>query len=151
MKTTLFALLLVASTVTAGPAENPLGLKIHHVTATVQDLKRATEWYQRVLGFKPTRRENHGTLQMAVVSIPGFDVGLVQDGQSSQAAASVSGARWVHVVFSVQDPDRLFERLSLSGAKPYVYGGAVTHPVKSFLLKDSEGNEIEIVSAEPSN
>ena len=56
--------------------------------------------------------------------------------------------RWVHIVFSAPNPNRLFSELKSRGASPYTHGNNNAGPLKRFLIKDSEGNEIEIVTAE---
>jgi catechol 2,3-dioxygenase-like lactoylglutathione lyase family enzyme len=144
--TALFA--SVAVFANAQTAENPLGLKVHHVPASVAQLPRAIDWYQSVLGFKLAEQGEHGAVQFAVLRIPGFEVALLrlpETDASSPPAANTP--RWIHIVFSASDPDRLFHALKSRGAKPYFYGKEPTGPVKSFLIQDTEGNEIEIVSA----
>ncbi len=150
-----FCMLLGISIMTATPmsahsADNPLGLRAHHVTASVADLPRAIAWYQTVLGFKLTQQGSHGEMQFAVLSIPGFDVALVKAHEKIAASPQENAdtPRWVHIVFSAPDPNRLFSELKSRGASPYTHGNNDAAPLMSFLIKDSEGNEIEIVTAE---
>lgn len=144
-----FASLLVAG-LPAQAADNPLSLRAHHITAAVADLPRAIGWYQSILGFKLKDRGNHGDMQYAVLGIPGFDVALVtaRGPRRSPAREEGSEPRWIHIVFSAPDPDRLFKDLKARGANPYIRGGESGAPLKSFLIQDSEGNEIEIIAAE---
>jgi catechol 2,3-dioxygenase-like lactoylglutathione lyase family enzyme len=139
-------------------AQNPLGLKPHHITASVTDIERAVKWYQDMLGFKLDQQTGRG----ADLSISGFGIGLVQTGGRGAAptaagapvappipapappAAAPPGARWIHIVFAVADPDATFKILKDRGANPRSRGAA-GQPIASFTVLDSEGNEIEFV------
>ena len=128
--------------------ENPLGLKIHHITALVAQLPRAIDWYHSVLGFSLVDQGEHGPVQFAVMRIPDFEVALIKTPDvDASPPATLKTPHWVHIVFSVTDPNQLFHALKARGEKPYVRGPEPTGLVESFLIKDSEGNEIEIVSA----
>jgi catechol 2,3-dioxygenase-like lactoylglutathione lyase family enzyme len=144
--------IMAAIPISARSADNPLGLRAHHVTASVADLPRAIAWYQSILGFKLAQQGSHGDMQFAVLSIPGFDVALVKAHEKIAASTqdNADTPRWVHIVFSAPDPNRLFGELKSRGANPYTHGNDNAGPLKSFLIKDSEGNEIEIVGAEES-
>jgi len=123
----------------------------HHITASVTDVDRAAKWYQEVLGFKLDVRgsRNNGAFQFAELSIPGYGIALVQQSTTPDAPvpAGPQGNRWVHPVFAVADPDATFKILKERGANPRTRGNA--SPVTTFLVDDSEGNEIEIVKVEP--
>jgi catechol 2,3-dioxygenase-like lactoylglutathione lyase family enzyme/cytochrome c551/c552 len=133
--------------------ENPLQLQAHHATALVQDVDRAARWYQDMLGFTLAERGSRGAgmMQFAELRIPGFGVGLVQlrDAPTSTAGAAPTAipAGWMHVVFSVPDADRTYHWLQSRGADAYLRPGQSATPVSAFLVHDSEGNEIEIVTA----
>lgn len=137
------------------PDRNPLGLRAHHATASVVDIDRAVAWYRDMLGFTLIDRGSRdaGKFKFAELGIPGFGVGLVQlpaapgaraDPKAPQGATGV-GAYWVHIVFTVPDPDGTFALLRRRGAQVSVRDGRVTPPLSAFLVKDSEGNEIEII------
>lgn len=152
--TRVFVIIWVGVLLSAGwslnvaAADNPLRLRAHHITASVADMQRAIQWYQSVLGFELKERGSHGEMQFAVLGIPGFEIALVRDHEQLPTVPtdpSVS-PRWVHMVFSVPDPNKLFHELKGRGAGPYTHGNNTSEPAKSFLLRDSEGNEIEIVA-----
>jgi catechol 2,3-dioxygenase-like lactoylglutathione lyase family enzyme len=131
-----------------GPA-NPLGLKFHHITARVSDIRRATTWYQEVLGFEvgASGTALNGAMQFAHLHLPGFDVSFVQ---LAHPALTISAGQpvlpsWVHVVFAVADPDGLYRRWKRDGLSVSVRGSDAGR-VDTFLLFDSEGNELEIVA-----
>jgi methylmalonyl-CoA/ethylmalonyl-CoA epimerase len=145
----------VAAAATAADDANPLQLKVHHITAAVTDIDRAVRWYQQVLGFRLTGRgeRNGGAFRYAELEIPGFGVALVQlAGARAVSLAEQPPADkplapdWVHIVFAVPDPDAAWRALKARGADVYTRGPA-TPPITTFLLHDSEGNEIEIVAA----
>lgn len=147
----LLLLLLGSEAVPAGPPVNPLGLEAHHVTAAASDIDRAVLWYTTMLGFALDERgvRDNGAFEFAKLSIPGFVVALVHvrvPGAPESAPVGPHAANgWIHVVFSVTDPDGLFRALKQKGAdvwqRPPVPPGRVT----TFLMHDSEGNQIEIV------
>ena len=139
--------LLCSTTVTAQADRNPLGLKPHHATAAAADVDRAVKWYQDVLGFTLINRgsRQNGATQFADLEVPGFGIGLIQTGRATSAAAA-GASGWVHIVFSVPDPDRAYTLLKMRGAEVTVRPNAPPGPIKTFLIHDSEGNEIEIVA-----
>lgn len=128
---------------------NPLGLKAHHITARVRDIARATAWYRDVLGFTVARQGEGmaGALKFTDMRMPGFGVSLVQFAQPATdvAAGQPLLPDWVHIVFSAPDPDALYRALQTRGEHLAMHGPPPSGPVKTFLVYDSEGNEIEIV------
>ena len=144
----LIALLLAAF---CGPAaaqstQNPLQLKPDHATAAVVDLDRAVRWYESILGFKVVNRGDrpNGT-RFADLAIAGFGIGLVQNAGTSAPSASGARSGWIHIVFSVPDPAQAFATLKSRGADVATRGNQAPAQITTFLLHDSEGNEIEIV------
>jgi catechol 2,3-dioxygenase-like lactoylglutathione lyase family enzyme len=136
----------------AAAATNPLDLQVHHITATATDVDRAVKWYQDMLGFHLDQRTARGNTQIAELSIPGFGVAFVQQAAAAATAAAppvpAGRNRWVHIVFAVSDPGRTFELLKAKGANPRTRTPA-GQPVVTFLVDDSEGNEIEFVQRAP--
>jgi catechol 2,3-dioxygenase-like lactoylglutathione lyase family enzyme len=144
-------LLLTGAASGGPPGDNPFGLKVHHVTAAVINLTRAVDWYQKVLGFKLSQQGAHGAMQFAVLGIPGFEVALVQTPEINSASqVNENVPHWVHIVFSVADPNQMYRILKSQGAAPYTRDNDQSASLKSFLIRDSEGNEIEIVAADDS-
>ena len=124
---------------------NPLGLKPHHATAAVAELDRAVRWYEQMLGFHVVNRgaRPNGT-RFADLELPGYGIGLVQNpGPRSSPASPRSG--WIHIVFSVVDPSAAYAALKMRGADVSVRGNPAPPQITTFLIHDSEGNEIEIV------
>ena len=149
------ALVLMVGSVAASESTtgNPLQLQARHITAGVIDIDRAVKWYQEILGFKLDQRgtRQNGNFKFAELSIPGFGVALVQMGNPSPPPAGrvVAPPDWVHIVFTVPDPDATFKLLKSRGADVFLRPGMSTSPVREFLMHDSEGNEIEIFPATP--
>jgi len=132
-----------------GPAaaqstQNPLQLKPDHATASVANIDRAVRWYEDMLGFKVMNRgDRPNGSRFADLAIPGFGIGLVQNPGTPSANGARSG--WIHIVFSVPDPARAFAMLKSRGADVATRGNPAPTQITTFLLHDSEGNEIEIV------
>jgi methylmalonyl-CoA/ethylmalonyl-CoA epimerase len=134
-----------ASIAGAQAPANPLHLKPHHATAAVADLDRAVRWYEQMLGFTVMDRgDRPNGMRFADLVIPGYGIGLVQNPGPPPATSSTRGG-WIHIVFSVPDPARAYETLKGRGADVSVRGNPAPSPITTFLLHDSEGNEIEIV------
>jgi catechol 2,3-dioxygenase-like lactoylglutathione lyase family enzyme len=126
--------------------ENPLRLKPHHATAAVADIDRAVRWYQQILGFAVVNRgERPNGTRFADLEIPGFGIGLVQNVGQAPPSTGAPRSGWVHIVFSVSDPAAAYATLKMRGADVSVRGNPAPPQITTFLLHDSEGNEIEIV------
>jgi catechol 2,3-dioxygenase-like lactoylglutathione lyase family enzyme len=143
-----FVVLPVVMTIPAAAqsAPNPLQLRPHHATAAVADLDRAVRWYQEVLGFAVIdRRQRPDGGRSADLEIPGYGIALVQyPGAADPAPARRSG--WVHIVFAVPDPASAYATLKARGADVSTRGSDVAPAnITTFLVHDSEGNEIEIL------
>lgn len=139
---------LICSTVAgAQTGRNPLGLKPHHATASVADLDRAIKWYQDVLGFTLVNRgsRQNGAFRFADLQIDGFGIGLTQ-GAGTTSAVAPARSGWVHIVFAVADPEQTYMLLKARGAHVTIRPNSPPGPITTFLIDDSEGNEIEIVA-----
>src|ERR1700692_3496072 len=98
---------------------NPLGLTAHHITACVLDLERAIDWYQDMLGFKLVERgsRHEAAFQFAELAIQNFGVALVRfnEAAASRTADVLLAPSWLHIVFSVADPDNTYRLLKQRG------------------------------------
>lgn len=134
--------------------DNPLQLKPHHVTAQVKDLDTAVHWYESVLGFTVVERGSRGggAMTYAELQISGYRIALVQMGKPAVGAAVTAGdasePHWIHPAFTVPDADRAYHLVKDRGGKPFLRPGQASDPVTGFLIKDSEGNEIEILGTQ---
>lgn len=126
-------------------SRTPLELKPHHATAAAADIDRAVRWYQDVLGFKVTNRgERPNGSKFADLEIPGFGIGLVQN-PGTPPAGTAARSGWIHIVFSARDVPRAYATLKARGADVSIRGNTPPAQLTTFLVHDSEGNEIEIV------
>jgi catechol 2,3-dioxygenase-like lactoylglutathione lyase family enzyme len=97
---------------------NPLHLSTNHVTASVADLEREAEWYERVLGFRRSKllggRKDFGLYQM---TMPGNRIDLVWEQGSSrhrQAEGRLEQG-WLHVVFNTPDLNEAYQPICSTG------------------------------------
>jgi catechol 2,3-dioxygenase-like lactoylglutathione lyase family enzyme len=147
----IFWLIVLFIAAFSGPSEaqsteNPLQLRPDHATASVADIDRAVRWYQDMLGFKVVNRgERPNGGRFADLAIPGYGIGLVQNTAASPPPGSSARSGWIHIVFAVPDPARAFATLKLRNADVTTRGNPAPAKITTFLLHDSEGNEIEIV------
>jgi catechol 2,3-dioxygenase-like lactoylglutathione lyase family enzyme len=133
----------------AADALNPLHLRPHHLTARVWDIDRAARWYHDMLGFQIGRRGEHGDVKFAELSIPGFGIALIKEPSTGPRPAEPNAGvpRWLHIVFSVPNLDVAYRYLEAKGASLAARKSPDGH-VQSFLITDSEGNEVEIIEDE---
>ena len=152
------ALLILASSLifmvsragSSAPFANPLHLRAHHIMASVADLDRAAVWYQSMLGFTVVERGQHGALAFVELAAGDFGVALVKNPSTSGTTNERTNIpHWVHIVFAVPDPNATYRLLQSKGATVSTRDDVARGPVRSFLIKDSEGNEIEIVGESP--
>jgi len=145
----LFGLLFTAFCGPASAQSTPLPLKPDHATAAVVDLDRAVRWYEGMLGFKVVNRgDRPNGARFADLTIPGFGIGLVQNAGTGTPTINGSRSGWIHIVFSVPDPAQAFATLKSRGADVATRGNPAPAQITTFLLHDSEGNEIEIVQGQ---
>lgn len=125
---------------------NPLQLSSHHVTASVADLDKEAEWYQRVLGFRKSQRlGNRADFAVVQMTIPGYRIDLVwQKGSSRQHQAEGAFEQgWLHIVFQTPAIEAAYKRLVELGTD--VKADRDSHATITHLeLHDPEGNEIGI-------
>lgn len=146
----LFALAGFLPSAGAGTV-NPFALRPHHITASVVNLDRAVTWYQQMLGFAVRQRGRHGPVRFVELAIPGFGVALIQDPSTpvNPSPGAHTSPYWIHMVFTVPDPNAVFHALKDKGADVSTRDDPANGAVRRFLVKDSEGNEIEIVGEAP--
>jgi catechol-2,3-dioxygenase len=142
---------LVAQASAAGtaPVDNPLQLTSDHVTLSVADIDKEAAWYHDVLGFKEYKRGGHGTNTLDChLNIPGvYRIDLFQQQGSARHTTPGSGFReqgYTHIVFKTAiNLDTVNQQLIAKNATVVAdkdKNGSVTN----ILVRDPEGNEIEI-------
>ena len=147
----LFGLIVAATRVNAeaaaqSAADNPLQLVPHHVTLSIADIDKETDWYGRALGFKVARRfpAADGS-EVRQLAIDGYGIDLVYQ-KGSIRQRQVSGTMnqgWVHIVFATPLIDSVYKRLQELGTDVK----AERNPqgaISRLGVHDPEGNEIEI-------
>ena len=129
--------------------KNALRLKAHHVTGTTRDIEAVISWYVTNLDLQVAEQGEllNGAMKYVVLALPGYSISFVQFAKPApepeRPATGVS--TWVHPVFSVPDPDALYRQLEAKGVRLATHGPKPS-VLKSFLLYDCEGRELEIVA-----
>jgi len=127
---------------------NPLHLSTNHFTASVADLERETDWYERVLGFRRSKllggRKDFGLYQM---TMPGNRIDLVWEQGSSRHRQSEGRLEqgWLHVVFNTPDLNVAYQYLVAQGTDVKIDRDEQQRIVH-LTLHDPEGNEIGLVT-----
>lgn len=100
----------------------PLGLSVHHLTMSVENVNRAVEWYRANLGFEVQQKGMLGTddnqTPFAEMRIATFGVTFIKAlaGAVRAEPGKATLPRIVHMVFGVGDPQALFDLLKSRGA-----------------------------------
>jgi catechol 2,3-dioxygenase-like lactoylglutathione lyase family enzyme len=129
---------------------NPLQLAPHHVTASVADVEKESEWYQRVLGFREIGRENKSPdFALRQMGIPGYRIDLRwSKGTLRPAREGVQPAQgWFHVVFATPRIDAAYQKLVAEKTDVKAYRNEQS-AIMRMIVHDPEGNEVEITPSE---
>jgi catechol 2,3-dioxygenase-like lactoylglutathione lyase family enzyme len=132
--------------VSAQPVDSiPIQLTPHHVTVSVADLDRESQWYQRVLGFHEASRSPHGAVMVCRLLIPGYRLDLVWIKGSARPPKSPRGLQqgWMNVVFATPSLESAYKHLLAQGIEVKVDRDAQA-ALEHLTFEDPEGNEIGI-------
>ena len=123
------------------------GLAADHVSISVEDLDRMSEWYEGILGFKLAMHSDaNPDFRVRQLTIPGYRIDLIKfKGSVRPVAASPRYAAqgFVHIAFNVPDLAATLKQLQAwktDVAEEKDAKGLLNH----LLLHDPEGNEMEI-------
>jgi hypothetical protein len=99
----------LALTLSAGPAAlaqtvgaNPLQLAPHHATISVANMDAESLWYQRVLRFTESSRNERGHGRLVChLTIPGYRIDLLSQPGSARHQQASNGLEqgWLNIVF----------------------------------------------------
>jgi catechol 2,3-dioxygenase-like lactoylglutathione lyase family enzyme len=150
----IISLLLASPPVYAAQSSEPLDLKPHHITVSVADLDRAIKWYEEKLGLKTQfrRTQEDPPLSIAWMKMPGFRIDLIQYKGSSKPQVPDNHLLMqgiAHIVFSTADVDHEYQLLKARGAHPSEPVTSKEFHNRTFYLRDSDGNYIEIYEEDP--
>lgn len=128
----------------AGPVA---GLAADHVSISVEDLDRLSEWYEGVLGFKLAMQSDaNPDFRVRQLKIPGYRIDLIKFKGSVRpvaAAPRYAAQGFVHIAFNVPDLAAALKQLlawKTDVAEEKDAKGLLNH----LLVHDPEGNEMEI-------
>jgi catechol-2,3-dioxygenase len=123
------------------------GLVPDHATLSVESIEREAEWYQRVLGFKVfSKMESDPANRSWHLVIPGYRIDLIQYKGSKRPPAVdpiYLQQGWIHIVFHVEDVAAAWKALQALQVDVKANNDDKGIPIQ-LLLKDPEGNEVEI-------
>ncbi len=102
----------------------------------VNNLKKGIEWYTRAFGIEPYYEEDG----YAGFDIGGFELGLIQEGESASIKEEGSTAYW-----EVTDIDEVFKHLLLIGAQRKEDIKEVGGGIRAASAADPFGNTIGII------
>lgn len=120
--------------------------KIDTVLLRVQNLESATEWYTRVLGFKPIYTDMEERL---VVLAVGTETSLTLHEQRSNHATMIHQIPRCYPIFYTPDIEATHERLKTMGVNVQPISGE-DGETRWFAFRDGEGNYLEICHYETS-
>jgi catechol 2,3-dioxygenase-like lactoylglutathione lyase family enzyme len=132
------------------PPEPPLSFRLHHVTLSIKDVDRVSQWYVNTLGFKQTdrftlTRPDGGKIQVARVEIPGLQMNISQFEGSVSPDRTGERQGWRHLALQVDSVDRCYQQLQAKGVeflgKPFTYNPP---GYRIAFFRDPEGNILEL-------
>jgi catechol 2,3-dioxygenase-like lactoylglutathione lyase family enzyme len=138
-----------------GRAQAPLSpsassVRLNHITLSVADSDRMSEWYMNTLGFKTINRftltrPNGGKIQVVRVAIPGLEMNISQFAGSVSPDRSGERQGWRHLALRVDNVDRTYQQLQARGisflGEPFTYDPP---GYRVAFFRDPEGNTLEL-------
>jgi lactoylglutathione lyase len=121
------------------------------VNLYTRDIEAGILFYRDLLGFEETfRTPTEGTPEHVEFTLNGFSVGLgtVEAARRVHGVDASPGSPAMVVVVWTDDVDHAFADLSAAGT-PVVQQPHTTGNNRSALLRDPDGNLVEIVSKQP--
>lgn len=125
-------------------------VQFHHVTLSVSDVDRVSQWYANVLGFKihdrfTLTRPDNQKIQVVRVEIPGLQMDISQFPGSTSPDRSGERQGWRHLAIQVNNVEQSYQRLQKQGiqflAKPLIYNPP---GYRIAFFRDPEGNILEL-------
>jgi catechol 2,3-dioxygenase-like lactoylglutathione lyase family enzyme len=125
-------------------------VQFHHVTLSVSDVDRVSQWYADVLGFQirdrfTLTRPDNQKIQIVRVEIPGLQMNISQFPGSISPERSGDRQGWRHLALQVNDVDQSYQRLQKQGVQfltePFTYDPPGYRIV---FFRDPEGNILEL-------
>jgi lactoylglutathione lyase len=122
------------------------------VNLYTRDIEAALLFYRDLLGFEETfRTPTSGTPEHVELTLNGFSVGLgtVEAAKRVHRIDASPGSPAMVVVVWADDADRAFADLSAAGTPVVQPPHSSGNNNRSALLRDPDGNLVEIVSKQP--
>jgi lactoylglutathione lyase len=132
----------------ANAQTNDLGLKVHHMTLSVNNLDSMVNWYTKLLDLKLIRKSD----EAARIELDGFFIDMLkvkgskrQSSQNLPEADHMLAQGWRHLVFNVDDFYKTYLLLKAKGVIfPVLVDEKNKNTVQGEYFKDPEGNIVEI-------
>ncbi|NJN89374.1 MAG: VOC family protein [Leptolyngbyaceae cyanobacterium SL_5_14] len=124
--------------------------QLHHVTLSVSNAERVSQWYVEMLGFTVSdrftlTRPNGSLVQVVRVEIPGLQMNISEFEGSVSPNRTVDEQGWRHLAFQVDNVDQTYQRLQAEGVEfltePFTYDPP---GYRIAFFRDPEGNILEL-------
>lgn len=124
--------------------------QLHHVTLSVSDAERVSQWYVDTLEFVVSdrftlTRPNGSQVQVVRIETPGLQMNVSEFDGSVAPNRTVDEQGWRHLAFQVDNVDQTYQRLQAEGVEfltdPFTYEPP---GCRIAFLKDPEGNILEL-------
>ncbi len=125
-------------------------LQLHHITLSVKDVDRVSQWYVEILGFTQSdrftlTRPDGQQIQVARIELPGLKMNISQFDNSITPDRNGEHQGWRHIALQVDSVDQNYQRLQAQGVEflgePFTYNPP---GYRIAFFKDPEGNILEL-------
>ncbi|MBD2068632.1 VOC family protein [Leptolyngbya sp. FACHB-671] len=124
--------------------------QLHHVTRSVNDAERVSQWYVDTLGFTISdrftlTRPNGSQVQVVRIETLGLQMNISEFDGSVAPDRTVDEQGWRHLAFQVDNVDQTYQHLQASGVQfltePFTYDPP---GYRIAFFRDPEGNILEL-------
>lgn len=124
--------------------------QLHHVTLSVSDAERVSQWYVDTLGFTVSdrftlTRPNGSQIQVVRIETPGLQMNISEFDGSVAPNRTVDEQGWRHLAFQVDNVDHTYRQLQAEGVEfltePFTYDPP---GYRIAFFRDPEGNILEL-------
>lgn len=120
-------------------------MKFLHAMIRVKDIKKSKDFYEKLLGLKPSRTINLEDCKLHYMSDGNIEIELTENFENPENGYE-NGSAFGHFAFECDDIDAFSKKMEEMGYE-YLWNPYFMEAVNTRIafLKDPDGNEIELI------